>query len=46
MGIIKLTKYFDEYIKSMPKSQNQIISEVCYINCTPNLMITTPNVSK
>lgn len=46
MGIIKLTKFFNEYIDSLPKTHNQIISEICYIDYTANLVITTTNISK
>jgi len=49
MGIIKLTKFFNEYIEylnSIPKSHTQIISEICYIDYTANLVITTSNISK
>ena len=46
MGIIKLTKFFDEYIKSLPKTHQQIVSEICYIDYTANLVITTANISK
>ena len=46
MGIIKLTKFFNEYINSLPKTHPQIISEICYIDYTANLVITTSNVSK
>ena len=46
MGIIKLTKFFNEYINSLPKIHNQIVSEICYIDYTANLVITTSNISK
>ena len=46
MGIIKLTKFFNEYINSLPKTHNQIISEICYIDYTANLVITTSNISR
>jgi hypothetical protein len=46
MGIIKLTKFFNEYVNSLPKLHNQIISEICYIDYTANLVITTSNISK
>jgi hypothetical protein len=46
MGIIKLTKFFNEYVNSLPKTHTQIISEICYIDYTANLVITTSNISK
>ena len=46
MGIIKLTKYFNEYINSLPKSHENINSEICYIDYTSNLVITTSNIMK
>ena len=49
MGIIKLTKFFNEYIAYLnnnPKPHTQINSEICYIDYTANLVITTTNISK
>ena len=46
MGIIKLTKFFNDYIAQLPKTHSPIVSEICYIDYTANLVIVTSSISK
>ena len=45
MGIIKLNKYLNEYILNT-NLKEQINSEICYIDYTANLVITTSMIMK
>ena len=46
MGIIKLLKFFEKYVKTANIAQSNIDSKVCYIDYTSNLVVTTNNVAR